>query len=337
VKALGKTLRLFLADGTPSGIVVAEIINWSGQIIRLPRPLLSEFLERKESSRTGIYLLVGADDEVPGRLRVYVGESDNVGSRLRQHVNSDDKSFWDFACVITSKDQNLTKAHGLFLEAKIIERALAADRATLENNKMAPYDNIPESDISDMTYFFDQIFVLLPALGVEIFSPKELDRRVLEKQDLAAAPSYDDGRSGVVDRQSPRSPYQPLTGPKAIDVVLRDSRFGIEAHGVESNGEIIVLSGSQARGVNESETNVYRSLRERLIKEGKIVATNNERILEFKTDVLFNSPSAASAVILDRNDNGRTTWKEKNSNKTLNEWYAEQANLVSQPTASGET
>lgn len=73
MKPLGKTLRLFLVDGTPNGIVIAEIINWSGQVVRVPRALLSQFLERKESNRTGAYLLIGDDDEVPGRLRVYVG------------------------------------------------------------------------------------------------------------------------------------------------------------------------------------------------------------------------------------------------------------------------
>jgi hypothetical protein len=186
-----------------------------------------------------------------------------------------------------------------------------------------------------MTYFFEQISVLLPALGVEIFAPKELDRRVSEKQGLSVVPSIGDSW-GAVDRQSPRSPYEPLTGAKAIEVMLRDSKFGIEAHGLESNGEIMVLSGSKARGVNESVVNIYRSLRERLIKEGKITPTSDERILEFKSDVLFNSPSAASAVILDRNDNGRNSWKERKSNKTLNELYAEQANLVSQPTVSRE-
>jgi hypothetical protein len=56
---LGKTLRLFLADGTPSGIVVAEIINWSGQVIRVPQALLGDFLARRESNRTRVYLLVG--------------------------------------------------------------------------------------------------------------------------------------------------------------------------------------------------------------------------------------------------------------------------------------
>ena len=53
----------------------------------------------------------------------------------------------------------------------------------------------------------------------------------------------------------------------------------------------------------------------------------------FTSDVIFNSPSAASAVILDRNDNGRSSWKEMESGKSLNEWYAEQASRVSQPRA----
>ena len=34
---LGKTIRLYLADGTPTGPVVAEIINWTGQVIVVPR------------------------------------------------------------------------------------------------------------------------------------------------------------------------------------------------------------------------------------------------------------------------------------------------------------
>lgn len=92
MSVLGKTLRLFLVDGTPSGIVIAEVLNWTGQVVRLPRAMLGHFLERRESGRTGIYLLVGDDEEVPGRLRVYLGESDNVGVRLRQHANNTEKS-----------------------------------------------------------------------------------------------------------------------------------------------------------------------------------------------------------------------------------------------------
>jgi hypothetical protein len=334
MRSLGKTLRLFLVDGTSSGIVVAEIINWSGQVFRVPRALVAEFIERRESNRTGVYLLIGDDEEVPGRLQVYVGESDNVGNRLRQHVRDQDKSFWEYACVVTSKDQNLTKAHGLFLEAKIIERALSAGRVTLDNSQAGPYDNIPESDISDMTYFFQQTEVLLPALGIELFAPVILQQSPLTTLGCDEPPAGSTSERGLNDR---RAPLPAVTGPQTIGVVLRDSVFGIEARGLESNGEVLVLKGSKARGVNESKENLYRQLRNRLIKEGKLVGTNDPRIMEFASDVVFNSPSAASAVILDRNDNGRASWREQRTNKSLNEWYVEQANLAKQPELGSST
>jgi len=329
IAILGKTLRLFLVDGTPSGIVVAEIINWSGQVIRVPRALLGDFLERRESNRTGVYLLVGDDEEVPGRLRVYVGESDNLGSRLRQHINDEDKSFWEVAYVATSKDQNLTKAHVLFLESQIIDGATAVGRVSLENTRVKPYESIPESDISDMTYFLQQISVLLPALGIELFSPANLEKeRINVPSELPSGADRNTSVSQTLDR---RQTLPAVTGSSPIDVILRDGVFNIEARGLEANGEILVLKGLRARGENDSETNVYRPLRNRLIKEGKIAPTNDPRILEFASDVIFNSPSAASAVILDRNDNGRTSWREQTTNNTLNAWYAEQANRAQQP------
>jgi len=198
-------------------------------------------------------------------------------------------------------------------------------RATLDNSQTKPYESIPESDVSDMTYFLIQLSVVLPALGIELFSPANLEKaeRTVEFEHTPATAT-----ALEVER---RQPFQPINGPETIEVLLRDSVFGIEAHGLESNGEVLVLKGSRARGENESEVNVYRQLRLRLIKEGKIVSTANPRVLEFASDVLFNSPSAASAVILDRNDNGRSSWREKTSNKSLNTWYAEQANKAKQP------
>ena len=234
---------------------------------------------------------------------------------------------WDYACVVTSKDQNLTKAHGLFLKLQIIDRAKAAGRVKLENVKAKIYESIPKSDISDMLYFYDQVAVLLPALGVELFAPTNLDSRVVE-----ASNSVTRSESEKPNRNLARDSTSSVIGvPSTISVILRDSTFGIEAEGLESNGEILVLAGSKARGENDSKTNVYSQLRERLIREGKIVKTEDPRVLHFASDVLFNSPSAASAVILDRNDNGRTSWKEKTTLKSLNDWYAFQANQVSEP------
>jgi hypothetical protein len=33
----GRTVRLFLVDGSASGLITAEIINWSGKVLAGPR------------------------------------------------------------------------------------------------------------------------------------------------------------------------------------------------------------------------------------------------------------------------------------------------------------
>src|SRR5215469_1157363 len=108
----GKSIRLFLADGTPGGLLTAEIMNWTGHIIAAPRSDLAALLKRPETSRTGIYILIGDDPESVGGQMAYVGEGDDVSKRLYHHGRLEDqggKDFWDRAIVITSKDTNLTK------------------------------------------------------------------------------------------------------------------------------------------------------------------------------------------------------------------------------------
>ena len=58
-------------------------------------------------------------------------------------------------------------------------------------------------------------------------------------------------------------------------------------------------------------------------KEGKIVLGPGGEAL-FSENVPFNSPSAASAVILGRKDNGRKSWKMKGTKKTYHNWEIEQ-------------
>lgn len=315
---VGRTLRLFLVGGVPSGIIVGEIINWTGRVTKVPRSLLGTFVARGESSRTGVYVLVGDDVDIAGRKRIYVGETDNVGARLRQHANTEEKSYWEVAFVVTSKDANLTKSHALFLESRLLEKIRIADRGTIDNTKLPEYQGIPESDIADMTYFCDQIELLLPTLGGDLFSSVDIKRDIESPTNLSIPESEP---AALIDRAKP---LRPITGLEAIEVFLKDSKFGIQAFGLESNGSILVSKGSQARGENSSEVNTYEPLREHLIASGKLVTTADPKVLLFSEDVQFDSPSAAAAVIFDRNDNGRTSWKELSTGKSLNQWYADQ-------------
>ena len=75
-------------------------------------------LRREETSRTGVYVLLGDDPEALGQQLAYIGEGDEVRDRLAQHARSEEqggKDFWDRAIVLTSKDANLTKAHARYL------------------------------------------------------------------------------------------------------------------------------------------------------------------------------------------------------------------------------
>ena len=81
----GKTIRIFLADGEPTGILLAEISNWTGKVLVAPRSQLDQLSKREEVRRTGVYLLVGRDRDDPSRALAPTGEGDNVLKRLLRH------------------------------------------------------------------------------------------------------------------------------------------------------------------------------------------------------------------------------------------------------------
>ena len=94
-RSTGRSIRLFLPDGTPQGLIIAEVGNWIGKALCAPRGRLSELLRRSEAARTGIYILSGPDPDRPGGTKAYIGEADNVGGRLRIHLRDEEKDFFD--------------------------------------------------------------------------------------------------------------------------------------------------------------------------------------------------------------------------------------------------
>ena len=87
----GRTVKIFLVDGTPSGVVTAEIMNWTGKITVAPRSQLPDLAKRAEAKKTGVYILTGENPTNPIQTEVYVGESDNVWKRLTQHTQDTKK------------------------------------------------------------------------------------------------------------------------------------------------------------------------------------------------------------------------------------------------------
>ncbi|MFD1710408.1 GIY-YIG nuclease family protein [Ottowia flava] len=219
--ATGRSIRLFLVDGTPNGLLTAEIMNWTGHVLTAPRSKLVELIKRPEVARTGIYFLGGPDPENQLLTRVYIGESDDISRRLQQHNRPEaqgGKDFWERVCLVTSKDMNLTKAHAKYLESRLISLASGTGRCVVGNGTSHDYRALPESDLADMAFFLEQIRTVLPVLGFNFLhdAPK-----AIEDQDKT-----------------------PQVSP-VFEMLL--PRSGIEATAREIDGEFVVSKGANAR------------------------------------------------------------------------------------------
>lgn len=300
--AHGKTIRLYLVDGVSTGTLTAEIINWTGSIVVSPRSQLPALAKRGETKRTGVYFLVGPDPDKPPFDLVYVGEADNVLSRLALHEKDESKEFWTRTIIVTSKDENLTKSHGRYLESRLIELVRGAGRSTLTNRTAPSPPPLPEADVADMEYFLSQIQLILPALGFSFLQPKP---------DLRKA-----------------------TTPGGSAPVFKIESVGVKAEAREIDGEFVVLKGSTVRRQGTEGWVSYRGLRQQLIDDGALVDSENADCFVFSDEVAFASPSAAAAVILGRQANGRTEWKDPASGKSYAQWHELQLKLAGVDEAS---
>ena len=62
-KSKGKTIQIFLPDGNPRGIKIADITSRTVQVLLIPRSSLDEVAKRDEIQSVGIYFLIGASEE----------------------------------------------------------------------------------------------------------------------------------------------------------------------------------------------------------------------------------------------------------------------------------
>ena len=286
----GRTLKLYLVDGSPSGVITAELGNWSGKVLVASRSVLPDLVKRAETDQTGVYLLIGPDPKSSTRTLVYVGESDKVRKRLIDHDKDDSKQFFARICVIVSKDENLTKAHGRYLESRVLALIRGAGRARLVNANEPDFRGLPEAEIADMEGFLSELSVLLPVLGFDLLR---------KGADAAAIDDF---------------------GASTVPTFLL-SQGGATARAIEAGGEFIVLADSTAR-VTETGTcpNGIRTLRRELLEDSALVVDTDEQFYRFKRDVPFASPSSAASTVYGGSLSGRRRWKVEGSKLSYGEW-----------------
>ncbi|MBK6328896.1 MAG: GIY-YIG nuclease family protein [Chloroflexi bacterium] len=164
--SFGTTIQIFLPDGNPRSIRLAEITNRTIQAILIPRAKLSEAGKRGELQRCSVYFLIGSSDEDSKPL-IYVGEAEDAFNRLKQHNKS--KDFWTTTIAIVSKTQHLTKTHIKYLEWLCYIEAQSTGRYSLENSNIPSRPYVSEPMEADLRDNFETIKLLVSTLGHPIF------------------------------------------------------------------------------------------------------------------------------------------------------------------------
>jgi hypothetical protein len=297
-ETFGRTIQLFLVDGKPTGLRKATIHGWTGLLFVSGASAFGDLSARSEVDRTGVYILSGPDPDKPGVTRVYIGSGNSVSERIEQSAKKRD--FWETAITVTTSDDDLSKGHAEYLEARLIRLTAQAGRVTLDNGTQPDTDRrrLPEADVANMEQFLSNLKIILPVIGLDMLKPQ------------------------------PRAVTQ-VTKP-AEERTVAEVHFeirhksGVQATAVEEDGEFVVLEGSEALIGTGYVQKSYGGLKDKMIAEGALVPHAPDR-MRFAKPWPFSSPSAAAAVILDRNANGRLEWKVRGAQLNYHEWQQAQA------------
>ena len=276
----GKAIELFLVNGTADSLITAELSNWNGKAIKIPRIEVSS-CKRADISEPGVYFLFCKEDD--GDDSVYIGEAENVKDRLVQHIRDNqsgkEKYYWNTAVLFTGRDLN--KASIRYLEYRLVDIARISKRYKVLTKNTYKNTVMKESQISAMEEFLENVKILINALGYKVLEP------------IAVKPST--GTAPEVSEE-----YTISIGSANATGVVTPEGF------VVFKGAVINETPVQSIGAGAMK------LRNELIADNKVKDNVTTE------DILFSSSSAAAVFVLGYSVSGPATWKTKDG-RTLKE------------------
>lgn len=278
--AYGKSIELFLVNGTADSLIIAELSNWNGKAIKIPRIEVSS-CNREDITQAGVYFLFCKEDD--GSDSVYIGEAENVKERLVQHLrdyqSEKETYYWSSAVVFIGRDLN--KALIRYLENRFVEIARASKRYLVLTKNTYRNTVMKESQVAIIEEFVDNVKILINALGYKVLEPF----------------AQMDSSTTSVD-----------------DELLYITSGSVNATGKVTAEGFVVFAGA---AVNEKMS--LKSLSPGMLKQRqKLFDSSKVENLITTEDILFSSSSAAADFILGYSVSGPRTWKTKDG-KSLKE------------------
>lgn len=276
--AYGKSIELFLVNGSADSLITAELSNWNGKAIKIPRIEVAS-CNRDDISQAGVYFLFCK--EADGSDSVYIGEAENVKERLVQHLrdyqSEKEKYYWTTAAIFIGRDLN--KALIRYLENRFVEIARECKRYTVLTKNTYKNTVMKESQIAVMEEFVDNVKTLISALGYKVLEP--LNKPIVVTNEGGEA-SDTEGLNLHLERTI-----------KGVGKV--------EADGIRTSEGFVVLRGSHIAVEDDNTIPV-------VLKEQRRKVSVIDGVLQ--EDVLFSSPSYAAMFVIGKSANGLTSWKD---------------------------
>lgn len=271
MSSLGKSINLYLMDGSASGRWQATLSNWNGVAYKIPRGDLKDCGDLPELNTPGVYFLFGKDDET-GKLFIYVGEADDAQKRLLQpHTFEKDGSYWTEAVIFVTPDGTLEKGRVKYLENRFFTIATEAKRYIVKNGNTPPQSPMPKRIRDLLEEFIINAQLILPALGYMAFVP--LPSSVDTDNELLYF-SRNKGKGG-----------------SAIGRITSDGFWVLKGSYIYPQ-----VADYTASGIKKARENH---------------AANIDKNGILQEDICFGSPSYASAFVCGKNSNGLVEWKDK--------------------------
>jgi len=292
----GKSINLFLMDGTPTGRIKVTLANWTGIAYKIPRTELEKCKNLDILKQSGVNFLFGTSDDT-GESVVYVGQAgvrkngEGLLYRLQEHKRNPDKDYWTEAVVFTTSNNSFGSTEISYLEHRFTTLALEAKRYIVKNSNTPTLGNITEEKESELEEFIEYSKIVMGTLGHKIF------------EKLVSIPS------NVSEETEPSN-----------EIILFEIKQGnIDAKGQRTTDGFVILKGSRIR------TNVAPSCPKHAKKAREQYASVIEPDGTLSADILLRSPAEAACFVTGTSINAREAWKTADG-KTLKEIESNEAN-----------
>ncbi len=268
----GKSINLYLMDGDVSGRIKCTLANWTGLAFKIPRTSLDICKDRDELKQSGIYFLFGKDDQTD-RDVVYIGQA---GVRKNGE-----------GLLYRLYEHNRNPKKDYWTEAIVI---------TTSNDSLGP------TEISYLEHRFCQLAT--DANRYEVKNGNDPTPGNPSEEKKSELEDFIDYAKVIVGTLGHKV-FVPLviSDPSSAELELYCTRGGVDARGVRTAEGFVVKKGSKIA------SDVKKSCPNHIIKKREKYSEQIDKNYVLLEDILFNSPSGASAFVCASSTNGNLEWK----------------------------